>query len=295
MAKHALAYYITSSITLSLLVGTAVGAPSNVRIDISDPRPLKAALDVLERTLGVPINYEDPRFASSEDIVDVTEQVQSAQQRAANPRIKIAVPKGGRLTLESAVISKVPALADALAIAGQLRAVHEASAFPGKFAVVQVRAMATVEPSALRASDGRWSTAAPAMKTPITIAARQATAAEALAAIAAAIAERLGVKVGVGRFPFVAFANTTINLSASEEPAGVVLVRLFEQVTASGGNAVSDPTYSYKLLYDPGVKYYLLHVNAVPRLLEAGSGDTSQQLPEGFLRSTVPPQAGARK
>ena len=65
---------------------TVVGQSSAINLQVSHARPLEAALDELEKRLAVPINYEDPRFLCPDELQDITAQVQSPAQKAANPR-----------------------------------------------------------------------------------------------------------------------------------------------------------------------------------------------------------------
>ena len=122
---------------LCLVSGLALRAQSPLHIRVNHPRPLEAALDELEATLGIPINYEDPQFQCANDFQNVTDQLQNAAQRAANPNARIIVPKGGSLELDSILASSSPTVADALSLANQLRVKHEANGYPGRFNVTQ--------------------------------------------------------------------------------------------------------------------------------------------------------------
>jgi hypothetical protein len=258
--------YVNTTIFVLACVVTAAltHAQTPVRVQVSDPRPLKTAIDQIESTLGIPISYEDPRFEFAGDTQDVTDQVQSARQRAANPTVRIIVPRGGILTLESSILSKPAQISDVLALVTQLRIGSEANNFPGRFVIKQVGSTPIVEPTAVRGQDGSWKPVGPAMETHITFPSQQRNAAETLKLIAADASQALKIKIGVGRFPVLAFANTSVTVGADDEPANLVLGRLFTQLAVNNsGTAQAAPAYSYRLLYDPGVKYYLLHINAI--------------------------------
>ena len=278
------------SVFIVALLALVVSAQTADSIQIDDPRPLKAAIDKLENMLGIPINYEDPRFASAEDVEDVTDKVQNSQQRAAHPNVRILVPKGGVLGVSGvASVSAKPSLGGATALLTTLHAQHEGNGYPGRFSIQSISSTATVTPASVRSSDGAWKTAAPAMDSRLTLPYQQRTAADALALLAKNLSQAVGIQVGVGRFPMVAFANATVSLGAENEPAGIVIVRLFEQVSAQySKTSASQSVYSYRLLYDPGMKLYFLHVNAVePVASPVATEPAPPPPPKGFL-ITVP-------
>lgn len=263
---------MTFSFVARVAVGLAVcftsvsslSAQASVTIEVTDPRPMKASIDQLEQRLGFPIHYEDPRFEAADEISDITDQVQSARQKAANPTVRILVPKGGRLTLPPTSISREPGLTDALSVMTQLRVAHDAAGLAGRFAVQQVGSSIIVEPRAVRGAKGDWKATGSVLDVPITLPTGQRNAMEALQLLLAEVSQKVGLKVGIGRFPIHAFANTLVTIGADGESAKVVLLRLLGQL-AQPNIAVAKPRmmFSYRLLYDPGVKYYLLSINAV--------------------------------
>jgi hypothetical protein len=241
---------------LALAIGAPVCAQAPLKISVNQRRPLEAALGQLEKTLGIPINYEDPKLVCPGEIEDVTEQIQSPAQKAANPNIRIVVPKKGAISLDS-VFSAKPQIADALSLATELRLQYEANGYAGRFTVKQVGSVPTVEPISARGSDCAWTTASPVMETRISFPALARDASDTLAVILKAVAEKVGVKIATASVPVIAFTNRRITLGANDEPANAVLVNLFEQL--SSGPAA----WSYHLLYDPGLKYYLIDIAAV--------------------------------
>lgn len=253
-------------------------AQTAVHIKVNQPRPLEAALDKLEKAIGVPINYEDPRFACPADVTDVTATVQSAAQRAANPNTRIIVPKGGPLSLDTSVPAK-PQSSDALAAVTLLRVQHEARGYPGRFSVKQVGSVVTVEPNAVRTGDCKWEGATPAMETHISFPSQARAALDTLLLILKTLEQHIGIKVGLANLPMVAFANRSVTVGADNEPANVVLSHLFEQLSAPG--LIS---YSYHMFYDPGLKFYMVDIGAVQPVVAASQAATAP---------TSPPPVGA--
>lgn len=219
--------------------------------------PLEAMLDRIEHAAGVPINYEDPRYDCPADVVDVTNQVQSAAQRAANPAARILVPRGGKLTLDG-VLPGTPQPGDELPLVGAAVAQYEASGLPGRFTVRQIGSVTSVEPVEARGRDCRWAKASPALEAGINFPPQTRAAADTLSLILASASQAIGVKIGLAQVPLVAFINRQVTLGAANEPAASVLVRLFEQISSPGR-----VSYSYHLFYDPGLRYYMADIAAV--------------------------------
>jgi hypothetical protein len=92
-----------------------------------------------------------------------------------------------------------------------------------------------------------------------TFPAQARAAASTLSLILTTLSQELGGKVGLANLPMLAFANKSATLGASGEPASAVLVRVFEQLSVPRPAS----SYSYHLLFDPGVKYYMLDISAV--------------------------------
>lgn len=262
----------------SILIMTAIflsivslcAQTTSVNIQASRSRPLQAALDELEKQLGVPINYEDPRYACPEDLQDVTAQVQSPAQKAANPNARIIVPKGGTLTLAASVPASVPKTPDALPLITQLRVQHEANGYAGRFSVTQIGGVYTVQPVSARNSACVWAPVVPAMDTRLSLPTQRRDATETINLVLSAVSKQINAKIGLGTIPILSFINRTVTIGAADQPANVALVQVLQEISAQeSAIPSSQPLYSYHLLYDPGVKYYMLHIAAVsPRQIQ---------------------------
>jgi hypothetical protein len=219
-------------------------------------RPMASGLEHLEKAIGIPINYEDPRFACPSEIHEVTDKVQNAAQRAANPNAHIFVPRG-RVVPLSYVFPHATGPQDALSAANQLRLGYEAEELPGRFTLKYIGSVLTVQPYEARNSDCKWVPVTAAMETRITFPIQTMDATDAVTLVLSTLTARLGIKVGLAGLPMMAFVNRKVMLGALDEPANIVLVRLFELLSPTGRSR-----YSYHLLYDPGVKYYMLNIAA---------------------------------
>jgi hypothetical protein len=246
---------VRTLLLLSAFAAAGLRAQTPIHMEFNDPRPLAAAIAQLEKKLGIPINYEDPRFACPTEIQEVTDQVQSPAQRAANPNAHIIVPRHATLSFDY-VPPSFPG--DVLALLTQLCERYESKGYPGRFTVKQVGRVPTVEPNAARRADCVWAAATPVMETRIGFPAQTRNASEALQLIFETLTRTAGVKVGIASLPILGFVYRSVTLGAGDEPAGEVLMRLFEQLSVS-----TRSNYSYTVLYDPGVKYYMASIDAV--------------------------------
>jgi hypothetical protein len=81
---------------LAMMVTASQGQTTKV-IDVTDARPLWAALDALEVTVGGAINYEDPPYENEADVQDFS----TPQQRAGAPAWwRLVGPREGNVTAE---------------------------------------------------------------------------------------------------------------------------------------------------------------------------------------------------
>ena len=249
------------SLTLFLLCCAAGGvltarAQMAVHINVNRARPLEAALDQLEKSIGIPINYEDPPYQCGADMRDKTDEVQSAAQKAAHPNFRIIVPTAGALAFDSPMPA-VPQSVDALAAVTQLVQQHQANGNSGRFTVKTVGSVLTVEPSSARNAGCTWTTVTPLMETKISFATQTRDATDTLTLILSSLTKQVGVKVGLARLPVLSFVKRTVTVGANKEPANVVMVRIFEQLSPTPSSSV----FSYHLFFDPATKSYMADID----------------------------------
>ena len=240
------------------------GAQQPFTLKVFDPRPLKEAIDELERRLGIPINYEDPRYSNLDEIVDITDQVQNAQQKARNPDVRIRVPRGGELSLDAPIALKNATVSDVVALLVQLRQAYEARGLAGRFAVNQNNLTPSLDPIASRDGIGQWNSYNAALNSRVTFPVARRNAYETLTLILEQVSKAIGVKVVVGGSSVLGLTNTELVLGANGESAKWVLVNLLDQISPPWGSQRKVVRFSYRMLYDPGVKYYVFSINSVP-------------------------------
>lgn len=278
---------------LGVAMLSRVVAQQTSTLDVSGSRPLMKAIDAIETKLRVSINYEDPQYQHPDDVQDVTDEVQSPRQRAANPNVRIIVPKPGQLSLYSPILSqRQAASSDVLSLLTQLRAAHEAKNLPGRFVIVQRESVWTVEPSGIRSRAGGLIPAASVLNAHLTFPFQQRNAAECLMLFVKQASQASGAKIGLGAYPIVGFVNVNVACGATDEPANIFLPKLLAEVSARQSLRIPvTPLQSYRLLYDPGIRYYLLSINSAAvnvYNMELPPPGTTNQSPQilgpGFLR-----------
>jgi hypothetical protein len=257
-----------------MLIVTACRAASaqNVTIDVnsSSPnfgRPVYEAIQQLEKlSTSIPINYEDLQYHFTGDVQDVTNTVLTSAQRAANPNVKIIVPKGGLFSVNVPVDPATGKLLDVIAVSNALNTVisaaEAAGVVPGTFTFELHDGAFFVEPTRQHESDGSTVATQPVLDTPVSVSFQQTVAVHVLDSILQQVSQKSGfqLKHGAGIVPALAVPWARVSLTASNEPAKYVLARLLAGIySPSPGGAA--PVVSYRMLFDPKLKYYVVNIS----------------------------------
>lgn len=234
-------------------------------IEFRDPRPLAAAITHLQQTYGIALNYEDPPFQYEGDSVDITDQVQTEKQRQANPAARIRVPRGGVLSIPDSSISIRQGVAgDAMTVLSRLLVLHDAAGLPGRFVLEQRNGIPALTPKAVKNARGEWTAITSILDQPVSFPARDRSAAETVELLLSEITKRKGVKVALAAAPVQLFAQARLTLGSNDQTAASVLADIFQQLSHQMSPAAPGRTLlSYKLLYDPQLRYFLLTISPV--------------------------------
>jgi hypothetical protein len=268
---------------IAVLLGATAAGQSPGSIAVDGPRPLMQLVDRLEALSGVPINYEDPRYDRPAEIEDVTDRVQTAAQRSANPTARILVPRGGRLAVALPLASERPDQADVGSLLIHMRSAYETADLPGRFEIAERNGVWHVE------GRGAGNNSTSVMAHRISIPRKRRGAGEFLKLLLNEVGQQAGVRVVIGSLPFVAFAAAQGDFGADYEPAATVMARLFLRLSRGTHTGASRrPRFSYRLLFDPGLKYYAFNVRAVPPVPPA----TQPAAPNSITPKDIDPQGG---
>jgi hypothetical protein len=208
-------------------------------VTVSDPRPVAAAIEELERVSGKRITYEDP------PLLDDSQTMPMVQ--GANTDTSLLIPKGGSLRF------KLPADASAEAVVAAVEKIVADFNAGQRAATFSVRhdEMAHVVPRQVAVASGRLVPVTPVLDSKITLTPKRRSGLELLEEICRTVSAVSGQVVGVGTVPTNALVQQHVEISAKDEPARDVLEKLI---------AASGLTLSWRLLYDPGTRDYALNL-----------------------------------
>jgi hypothetical protein len=196
-------------------------------VSVNDPRPLSAAVKLLERRCHCAITYEDPRWGP-DDVVDISGPV---------------IPKGGPFTFSVAadLSSRTPAQRRD-AFEQVLRAFERSGSGPGMFRLMSDDTTVHVVPRGGSVLD-----------TPVSITGATRSIMEIVTAAMDQVRQVTGHKIGLATFPINLFKRR-ITFDARQEPARIVLQRAM---------AASGRLLSWRLYYDVGMGQYYLGIHFV--------------------------------
>jgi hypothetical protein len=251
-----------------LMARTSSAQSTGTLLSFSGGRPMANAVAEIVELSSIPVNYEDVRSESTSDTKDVTDAVMTPEQRAlGGSSVRLLVPSGGTFSanvLIDAATGRLPDTSSVLSALNALAAAYSSTNLPGKFEVETYNGVFFVHPSEYRDVSGGSVPALPVMKTPISVSGQTRSAAEVLKLIIDQVSERIGIEIKIGSIPIGAFARSQVSISAQNEPANRIVSRLMASVSTYGmAPGDSGRGMSYRLLYDPQLKYYVFNAHAV--------------------------------
>lgn len=236
-------------------------------VTVNDPRPVAKAIELLERDFGLPITYEDPLYIHGSEMVDVTSDV-----RLVPKATRIMIPRGLAFSFTYDAPSKRPSPSKQAAPPlqtegdGSARKAAAAKAITqalsgyavlrgaNAFSVVQDKGLLHVVPTQFTNSSGRVETAKPLLNTAVSIFPKQRTGAVFLNEVCQSLSSTTGQKVVLGTIPTSLLMTRTTSITATSEPARTVISRFFAEFPEA---------LSWRLLYDPGLRWYVLNIHVV--------------------------------
>ena len=195
--------------------------PFEVAVD--DPRPLARAIDAIEQRFGWTVTYEDPPYENASEIEDVTERV----RRDGKSHPRVLVPRGGAFHFSYAFNPESSSDPDELL--GALLSRYEASGNPGFYRVFQEDAAFHVVPRMIVDVRGVVAEVHSVLDAKISLQPGEKNLAEVVAATAAATTAAGADAIGA--------SNAAADISSSRRPI------------------------SWRLLYDPGMRKYVLNLH----------------------------------
>jgi len=214
---------------VSLLVVPAGQAPE--RLSVNDPRPLSAAVSLVERRCHCAITYEDPLW-TSDDVA------------LSGPHWPAMIPKGGLFTFDAPDLAVTTPAQMAAAMAQVVRVFEQSGSGRGAFRVTNDTIAVHVVPRAGSILD-----------TPVTIPLATRRLDDVVTVVLAAVERGTGQKLELATFPTNFFFQHRVEIEAKQEGAREVLVRAL----AASGRALS-----WSLFFDARMRQYYLNTHFVP-------------------------------
>jgi hypothetical protein len=208
-----------------------------VRISANSPRPLLETIDALQRKYGWIIGYEDPRYISHLDVVDVSDP--------SEPQ----VPAGGQFSVEFPG-SEPPEEK----ILSQVINSYNQSKNPGRFELRRtVEGNFYVEGIAAHDEKDEIAPQRPLFDLPMTFAVRETNLGEIIDEICKTVSGESHVSVVLGNSPANILAHTTVKVGGANVAAREILVQAL---------AAAHRNLYWRVLFDPASKSYFLDIHA---------------------------------
>jgi hypothetical protein len=268
--------YIVGLITIGILPAV-LGVPINsaqtvaqssesVTLPLFEGRPLAAAATKLTEIYGIPVSYEDAKWADSNDLMPIGRVPANQGKALRNPDSPSPSIASLQLRYDRDPKSRNP-LTPIEAVLNDVVNDHTGRRNPGEFRLLKLpddRGFA-LSPSRSKNSRGTLSAALPPLDVRISFPAEERTDDELLATIVRAINSGSGENV-------ILFFNkgnarpVTAKMSANNEPAREVLSRAFQELYP--GKLV------WHLYYDAGENWWALNILPVYKQFVTATGET---------------------
>ena len=243
-------------VALLPVAASSMHEPYKVKLSVNGSRPVAIAAEMLEKSYGWIVTYEDPPYTHESDLVDVTETVRrDLDEFKPGQAPKVFVPRGGKLALEFDVepATQRPAAADL--VIQQLLDTYNIGG-PGTFRLERSGQRLHIIGASAKNKDGVWTSHQSVLDAVITIPPQKRTGMMLLQAFCAAVSEASHTPVLIGMVPVNLLARYETEAGASNQNARDFLVTELDQMT---GRA----RLSWQLFYDPDRKTYLMNIHSV--------------------------------
>ena len=214
---------------VSLLMIPADQAPE--RLSVNDPRPLSAAVSLVERRCDCAITYEDPLWRSDDVAL-------------SGPHWPAVIPKGGLFTFDAPDLAANTPAQMAAAMAQVVRVFEQSGSGRGAFRVTNDTVAIHVVPRPDSILD-----------IPVTIPHATRRLDDVMTVVLAEVERGTGQKVELATFPTNFFFQHRVEIEAKQEPAREVLVRAL---------GASGRPLSWRLFFDARMRQYYLNIHFVP-------------------------------
>lgn len=251
---------VTLVICLALTLGVAAKGKDELTrasLSVNGARPVSLAAEMLEKSYGWVITYEDPPYVHESDLVDVTNEVRRDLDKFKPGQApRVLVPKGGELAFEFDVDPATEKPADPGTVLQQLLDAYAFAGHPGIFRLEKDGQRFQIIAAAVKNKDGVLVPHQSILDTPITVTAQKRNGVELVNAICAAISEASGTRVLLGGAPANLFVRYQTESGAKDQRARDFLTNELDRIARSA-------KLTWQLLYDAVRKTYYLNIRLV--------------------------------
>lgn len=171
---------------------------------------------------------------------------------------RVVIPKGGELSIDYELMPDTKLPVDREAVVKELLdADSRAGIASGRFRLERDGQILQVIPTMIKNSAGALVPQQSVLDESITLAKRNRNGLQTREAICAAVSKASQTQVIVGIIPLNLFLNHRDHEGANTQKARDILVKTLER-TKNGSNL------SWQLLYDPGMRVYVLNIHQIP-------------------------------
>jgi hypothetical protein len=220
-------------------------------LSVNKPRPIAAAMQMLERKHGVIITYEDAPYIHESDVEDQT----SSAWRQSHPNgPRALIPKRGHLEITYQISPGPIKLDDIRSVVQKLLDTHAEQNNPGRFRLLQEGEILNIIPVQVRDRYGYLVSIDSILNTSISFPTQERTVSTTLELITNAVSQVRGIKFVIGTAPLNLLTRTTFRRGANNEKARDVLISALKATNSK---------LSWRILYDPGIKWYILNLHVI--------------------------------
>ncbi len=246
-------------------------SPSMARISVNDPRPMRQVVEGMRQTYGLLIDYEEPPYFSSYDVVDGTNPIWRAKHPNAKPYLGMS---GGAFTSDFPEI--VPARLDTSAKIAleKIAADYNQSNNPGRFAVrIDGQHRLSVVGTSMRDQNGRLIAAHTLLDTDVNVSGLpKGNAEEILDALCVELTKVSGLSVAPGTTPINMMIQTRVTLDTGSD-VSIQARKVLMQISAAARYSLV-----WTLNWDPNQRFYVLNLTTAERFEKRPDG-TIQPIP----------------
>lgn len=235
---------------------------SVVKVQVRHPRALERIVTAISEEYGWSVDFEDPPYEGSLDLVDDTGPNWRAQHPNAKGVTRIA---GGEFKVEYPEgTAAMGSSSEELRILDSVLAAYHGSGNPGRFALRNEGPdRYAVTGVGIRDTTGSMKTISPILDTPVSIEAVERTSLDTVTAILRRLSETTGKQIVFATAPTGYLVNTRVTVGGDLIPARDLLV---QALSASKKKLV------WRLLYDADVPSYFLSVTYATKLKQGKDG-----------------------